>query len=78
MRGPGDGMSDDIPARLSDGEYVIDAHTVAMLGDGSSEAGAAMLDRLREQVRKHKGAAMKQGEMPPRSRGALTYMKGGR
>jgi hypothetical protein len=78
VRGPGDGMSDDIPALLSDGEYIVDAQTVSMLGNGSSSAGAAMLDRLREQVRKHKGAPMKQGEMPPRSKGALSYMKGPR
>ena len=35
VRGPGTGRSDDIPAVLSDGEYVIDSESVALLGDGS-------------------------------------------
>lgn len=55
----GDGMSDDIPARidggeevqLSSGEYVVPADAVSDLGNGSSEAGARelmdMIDRLR-------------------------------
>jgi len=59
LRGPGDGVSDSIdarfdgsgqPARLADGEFVIDARTVSEIGNGSSEAGArklyAMLDRV--------------------------------
>ena len=35
VEGEGTGRSDEIPAYLSDGEYVIDAETVSMLGDGS-------------------------------------------
>lgn len=59
LRGAGDGVSDSIPAkfeqsgqpaRLADGEFVIDARTVSEIGNGSSEAGArklyAMLDRV--------------------------------
>ena len=62
LKGPGDGVSDDIPAtihrddgskqeaRLADGEFVIDAQTVSKLGNGSTEAGArklyAMMDRI--------------------------------
>lgn len=58
LRGPGDGVSDDIPAEinggqpaaLADGEFVVDAVSVSKLGNGSSEAGAralyAMMDRL--------------------------------
>ena len=58
LKGPGDGMSDDIPAsighkqpaRLADGEFVIPARHVSELGNGSTEAGArklyAMLDRI--------------------------------
>jgi hypothetical protein len=60
LKGPGDGMSDDIPAsigdtqpaRLADGEFVIPADVVSGLGNGSTEAGArelyAMMDRVRE------------------------------
>jgi hypothetical protein len=59
LRGPGTGQSDEIegvtpsghPVLLSDGEYVIDAPTVAALGDGSTDAGARRLDELRKQIR---------------------------
>lgn len=58
LRGPGDGVSDSIPAtiggkrpaRLADGEFVVPARAVSELGNGSTEAGArqlyAMLDRI--------------------------------
>ena len=60
LRGPGDGVSDDIPAtiggkqpaRLADGEFVVPARIVSELGNGSTEAGArklyAMMDRIRQ------------------------------
>lgn len=67
LRGAGDGVSDSIaakfdktgqPARLADGEFVIDARTVSELGNGSSEAGArklyAMLDRVHAMRKKAK------------------------
>jgi hypothetical protein len=59
LDGPGDGMSDSIPAsiagkqpaRLADGEFVVPADVVSHLGNGSSKAGAqhlyAMMDRIR-------------------------------
>jgi hypothetical protein len=58
LRGPGDGVSDSIPAsiggkrpaRLADGEFVVPARIVSELGNGSTDAGArklyAMLDRI--------------------------------
>ena len=48
--GEGTGQSDDIPAMLHDGDYVIDAETVAQLGDGSSKAGRQVLDGFRDQI----------------------------
>lgn len=60
-----DGRADDIDARLSPGEYVMDAETVALLGNGSTEAGAAQLDRLRSNIRKHKGSALAAGAISP-------------
>lgn len=48
--GRGTGQSDDIPAMLHDGDYVMDADTVAALGDGSSKAGALALEGLRREV----------------------------
>ena len=64
LRGPGDGVSDSIPAvignkqpaRLADGEFVIPARIVSELGNGSTEAGArklyAMMERI-QATRKH-------------------------
>lgn len=67
LRGPGDGVSDSIPAtiggkqpaRLADGEFVVPARIVSELGNGSSEAGArklyAMMDRVQKARRKTVG-----------------------
>jgi len=74
--GAGTGRTDEIPARLSDGEYVMDAETVAMLGDGSTKAGAARLDQMRANLRKHKGKALAQGKLSPNARAPEQYMKG--
>jgi hypothetical protein len=45
-QGGGTGQSDDIPAMLHDGDYVIDADAVAAFGDGSSKAGAEALAKF--------------------------------
>lgn len=78
VEGPGSGRSDDIPAMLSDGEYVIDADTVAMLGNGSSKAGADALDKFRVNIRKHKGRNMARGRMSAKSKKPEHYLSGGR
>ena len=75
-RGAGSGRDDTINARLSDGEYVMDAETVAMLGDGSSEDGARKLDMMREQLRKHKGKTLAKGKFSPNAKSPLSYIKG--
>lgn len=49
-QGEGTGQSDDIPAMLHDGDYVIDADAVAALGDGSSKAGAEALSEFQKKV----------------------------
>lgn len=77
VAGVGTGRSDDIPARLSDGEYVMDAETVAMLGDGSSKAGAQRLDQFRQNIRKQKGVALAQGKISPDAKEPQQYLKGG-
>jgi len=51
--GGGTGQSDDIPAMLHDGDYVMDADVVAALGDGSSKAGREVLDGFRSKVPHH-------------------------
>jgi len=75
--GKGDGRSDTINARLSDGEYVIDAETVALLGNGSTKAGAAVLDKMRKELRQQKGEALAKGKFSPDAKSPLAYMKGG-
>jgi len=69
LRGPGDGVSDSIPATiggnqkaaLADGEFVVPARIVSELGNGSTEAGArklyAMMDRVQQARRKTKNVA---------------------
>lgn len=78
VRGPGTGRSDDIPAKLSDGEYVMDAETVAMLGDGSNKAGADKLDKFRVNVRKHKGGKLAKGKISPNAKQPDAYLRKGR
>jgi hypothetical protein len=76
LRGPGSGQDDQIEAStptgrkvlLSDGEYVIDAPTVAALGDGSTDAGARRLDKFREQIR-HQAYGNTQQAKPMRKGG---------
>jgi hypothetical protein len=74
-RGAGSGRSDTINAKLSDGEYVMDAETVAMLGDGSGKAGAQRLDKMREELRAHKGKALAKGKFSPNAKSPLSYLK---
>lgn len=74
--GPGDGRDDKIPAMLSDGEYVMDAETVAMLGNGSSKAGADALDKFRVAVRKHKGRDLAKGKFSANAKKPDQYLKG--
>lgn len=77
VKGKGDGQSDDIPAMLADGEYVFDADTVAALGNGSSDAGAKVLDKMRQEIRKHKRSAPVH-KIPPKAKSPLEYIKKGK
>lgn len=69
LKGPGDGMSDNIPAtiagkqpaRLADGEFVIPADVVSHLGNGSTDAGAKQLYNMMNKVRKARTGNPKQG-----------------
>ena len=77
IRGPGTGQSDSIPAVLSNGEYVMDADSVAALGDGSTDAGAKALDGMRHAIRKHKRSAPITS-IPPKAKAPMAYLKGGK
>jgi hypothetical protein len=73
VNGEGDGTSDSVEAMLADGEFVIPADVVSKLGNGSSNAGAKVLDNflltIREHAQKHDPK-----NLPPDSRGALAYL----
>jgi len=71
------GQDDSINARLSDGEYVMDADIVAALGDGNTAAGARKLDQMRESIRRHKRSAP-HDSIPPKAKSIEAYLKGGR
>ena len=75
VHGAGDGQSDDIPAMLADGEYVIDAETVAQIGNGSTKAGAQALDKFRENIRSHKRSAPI-NKIPPKTKALTSYLRG--
>jgi len=77
VNGAGTGRSDEIPALLSDGEYVIDAETVALLGDGSGKAGAQRLDEFRAKIRKHKGRNLAKGKFSVNAKRPERYLSGG-
>jgi hypothetical protein len=70
LKGPGDGMSDNIPAsingkqpaRLADGEFVVPADVVSHLGNGSTDAGAKRLYSMMDDVRKARTGHKKQGK----------------
>ena len=72
LRGPGDGMSDSIPAvingptpqraALADGEFVIPADVVSHLGNGSTEAGSKQLYAMMDKIRHARTGNKKQGK----------------
>lgn len=70
LKGPGDGMSDNIPAvignkqpaRLADGEFVVPADVVSHLGNGSTDAGAKHLYAMMDKVRTARTGKKAQGK----------------
>ena len=69
LRGPGDGVSDSIPAvidgqkpqraALADGEFVLPARIVSEIGNGSTEAGARRLYAMMDRIQKRRGKTLK-------------------
>ena len=76
LRGPGDGVSDSIPAtiankrpaRLADGEFVVPARIVSELGNGSTDAGARKLYAMMNRVQKNRGKTVGKGKVAVNSR----------
>ncbi len=76
LRGPGDGVSDSIPAvigkkqpaRLADGEFVVPARIVSELGNGSTEAGARKLYAMMDRIQKARGKTVGKCKVAKNSR----------
>jgi len=77
LKGPGDGVSDSIPAtigakqqpaRLADGEFVIPARIVSELGNGSTDAGAKKLYAMMDRVQKARGKTTGKNKVAANSR----------
>lgn len=76
LRGPGDGVSDSIPAsiagkrpaRLADGEFVVPARIVSELGNGSTEAGARKLYAMMDRIQKARSKSIGKGKVAVNSR----------
>jgi hypothetical protein len=70
LKGPGDGMSDNIPAqigkrqpaRLADGEFVVPADVVSHIGNGSTDAGAKRLYSMMDKIRQARTGKKAQGK----------------
>lgn len=73
VKGAGDGTSDDVPAMLANGEFVIPADVVSSLGNGSNDSGAHLLDEFLQVIREHKRKADAK-DLPPDSKGPLGYL----
>ena len=78
LRGPGDGVSDSIPAtigkgqpaRLADGEFVVPARIVSELGNGSTEAGAKQLYAMMDRIQKARSKTVGKGRVATNTRAA--------
>jgi hypothetical protein len=77
LKGPGDGVSDSIPAtigrkqqpaRLADGEFVIPARIVSELGNGSTDAGARKLYAMMDRVQRARGKTTGRNKVAANSR----------
>ena len=76
LRGPGDGVSDDIPAqigqrqpaRLADGEFVVPARIVSELGNGSTDAGAKRLYAMMDRIQQNRGKTVGKGKVAVNSK----------
>lgn len=76
LRGPGDGVSDSIPAtigkkqpaRLADGEFVVPARIVSEIGNGSTEAGARKLYGMMDRVQRARSKTVGKGKVAKNTR----------
>lgn len=73
VKGDGNGTSDEVPAMLANGEFVIPADVVSKLGNGSNDAGASVLDEFLAVIREH-NQRHDPKKLPPDSQGPLAYL----
>jgi hypothetical protein len=73
VKGDGDGTSDEVPAMLANGEFVIPADVVSKIGNGSNDAGANVLDQFLAVIREH-SQKHDPKKLPPDSKGPLAYL----
>jgi hypothetical protein len=76
VQGPSSGTADDVPAMLSEGEFVVPADVVSHLGNGNNNAGAAQLQQMIQQARQHRNGGG--SALPPTAKPPLAYMQKGR
>ena len=75
LKGPGDGVSDSIPAsigdrqpaRLADGEFVIPARIVSEIGNGSTDAGARKLYAMMQRIQQARGKTVGKNKVAVKS-----------
>ena len=88
LQGNTDGMADKIPAQidghqpaaLAHGEFVVPADVVSHLGNGNSDAGADVLYKMMDKIRKARTGNKKQGKQIDPNKftpGGLAYAAGG-
>ena len=76
LKGPGDGVSDSIPAtigkgrpaRLADGEFVVPARIVSEIGNGSTDAGARKLYAMMDRIQSARGKTVGKGKVAKNTR----------
>lgn len=67
VMGPGGGQDDEVNARLSPDEFVMDASTTSKLGDGSSKEGAHRMEVIRHAINedtRSKGVVQRKARSP--------------
>jgi hypothetical protein len=84
LRGPGDGISDNIPAviqgkniqpaRLADGEFVIPARIVSEIGNGSTEAGARKLYQIMDAIQRDRSKTTSKGRVAKNTRAERHFL----
>lgn len=79
LNGSDDGQADTIPAKLSDGEYILPSDIISHIGNGNNDAGARVVDKMIKNIRIHKnvnppGVKGAKGKLPPKTKPIVEYI----